>query len=75
MLGIPLNYDLSSLNRSDVSKQKQGDLEVSSQSVWRTNNLFVEPQTTIFYWLFQLDDSKSSHKKSIKNWLAFEFQV
>ena len=36
---------------------------------------YLEPQTTIYKWLFQLDDSQSLHKKwlfhqtSIKNWL------
>ena len=36
---------------------------------------YLEPQTTIYKWLFQLDDSKSLHGKwlfnqrSIKNWL------
>ena len=37
--------------------------------------VYLEPQTTIYKWLFQLDDSKSLHGKwlfnqtSIKNWL------
>ncbi len=37
--------------------------------------LHLEPETTIYKWLFQLDDSKSLHRKwlfhqtSIKNWL------
>ena len=28
---------------------------------------FLEPQTTIFYWLFQLDDSNSLHRKRLFN--------
>ena len=38
-------------------------------------HLYLEPQTTIYHWLFQLDDSKSLYRKclfhqtSILNWL------
>ena len=37
--------------------------------------LYLEPQTTIYKWLFQLDDSQSLHRKwlfhqtSIHKWL------
>ncbi len=37
--------------------------------------IYLEPQTTIYKWLFQLDDSKSLHRKwlfhqtSIYKWL------
>ena len=41
----------------------------------------LEPQTTLYKWLFQLDDSQSLHRKwlfhqtSIYKWLALGFQV
>ena len=42
---------------------------------------YLEPQTTIYKWMFQLDDSKSLYRKwlfhqtSIYKWLALGFQV
>ena len=41
----------------------------------------LEPQTTIYKWLFQLDDSQSLHRKwlfhqtSIYKWLEMGFQA
>ena len=43
--------------------------------------LYLEPQTTIYKWLFQWKDSKSLYRKwlfhqtSIYKWLALGFQV
>ena len=48
--------------------------EIEAEISW-PQNFFLEPQTTIYKWLFQLDDSQSLHRKwlfhqtSIFKWL------
>ena len=57
----------------DAPKMTGKDSEKDSFA--KAHDLYLEPQTTIYKWLFQLDDSKSLHRKwlfhqtSILNWL------
>ena len=50
-------------------------IKLESRKISLTRHPCQEPQTTIFYWLFQLDDSKSLlgkwlfHQTSIIKWL------
>ena len=40
-------------------------LSKESSPIWDDSNLYLEPQTTIYKWLFQLDDSKSLYRKRL----------
>ena len=54
--------------------QKSGEVS-DVTGICNMNNVYLEPETSIYKWLFQLDDSKSLHGKclsnqtSIKKWL------
>ena len=64
--GLPYTSFLGGLNINIGRLKIDDNLET---------NLFLEPQTAIYKWLFQLDDSQSLHRKclfhktSIYKWL------
>ena len=79
-------FNLESSKNKVFSKQNKGHLgfryvEVeyriadSPMGTKDTVDTYLEPETSIYKWLFQLDDSKSLHRKrlfnqtSILNWL------
>ena len=63
----PLNYPVLLVNRQYI--------ECFGLRKPHFNKIILEPQTTIYKWMFQLDDSKSLHRKwlfhptSIYKWL------
>ena len=47
----------------DSEKNNSQDAILTNESLGYGSHIYLEPETSIYKWLFQLDDSQSLHRK------------